>query len=292
MKALFLAAVLLIRLQTYSQYSLQTLFPMGVSGIEFGDTLLNTSAILKREGIRKIFSYESSRQPIKRMQSKTYYLNEEGKIQSSSSCFRNLNNDSGFCLTDTIIYDAKGRIKEMQVKDGGGFTFLTFLPQYINERETKYLTIASLPDRVDKDSSIYHEYFDEKGRVEQHISEGKKYILVNAKLFYNNEGFLDSIVHEHTQWGTYVFKRKFKKSNIEIALETTGVRFQWIYNHSGQCLSTSWAVKNRSYQAGNSFRKYTSEMNANYFYNSNGTLSKVVENRNGKKITTIYSYSR
>jgi hypothetical protein len=284
-----LAVTLSFYLPGFSQYTLHTIFPMGVIGYSSADDLLNKREILQREGIKKITAYQTVPEMPKTFTSKTVYLNTNGNMDAITICFSNrTGTDSGFCVTDSLFYDHLGRLREYRSHDIKGVT-LQSISEYKSDREVKSTTIT----RLNPDTLTEYKYFNEKGqmvRVKQLTNGVEK---GNASLYYNKDGLTDSIKYENSPLATSIFKRTEKRKSKSIETENTLAKFKWIYNLSGQCIATIIAVKNQTYLSTRSGDKYSSKTEINYYYNTNGTLSKVTQ-KTGRmpKYSMIYSYSK
>jgi hypothetical protein len=290
---LFLAMVFL-NLPGSSQFFIHMVLPMGVSGVLYGDTLLYSSDILRREGIRKIISHQTRPEITKTLSPITTYLSINGTVEAKVSCIpKSKDTDSSFCMKDTVLYDSKGRLMEFLSKDARGSTYMQCKVDYLSERKVRYTWIPKLPQNPNLDTSFNYHYYNEKGQLVRFEQESKKSVPVNASLYYGNDGLLDSITHDNPAWRTYVFKRRDKRNTKEIEMETDAAKFKWVYNSSGQCITSAWFKKNQFNYLQQSKRKHRADSESNYYYNANGTLSKVVEKRFGKEITTtFYSYTK
>ena len=108
---------------------------------------------------------------------------------------------------------------------------------------------------------------------------------------------MDSVRDDKSPFPTTVFKRKQQKKNTLIEMEYQKGKISWTYNSAGQCIRTSFYVKNQAPMLGQPYvftkkrPEYISNTEASYFYNSNGTLSKITEKSvDGPVLTVIYSY--
>jgi hypothetical protein len=288
---ILLSVTLLFHLTLFAQFPLYV-FPMEVSGDPFADTLLNTSAIMTREGIKKIMVKETSSEAIKTFTSKTVYLKNDGKIDSVQVCFDTPINGDPLCVKHSIFYDTKGRMVEFKTTDNKGNIYGPSIAEHISEREIMYSSIGKFNYNVYLDTLVDYKYFNEKGQMVRLKQIRKGQETGYTSFYYNNDGLFDSVKYENTAWGTFIFKRHEKRKSKLIEMENAVAVYRWIYNLSGQCVTTEYAMKNQSYLPG-SGSKYTSKVEVNYYYNTNGTLSKVTEKRsNSPKTTIVYSYSK
>ena len=295
MKKLFILLVIvsLLRLpcpaQLQFQFSVSNVLPVVIEADPYADAILNTPSILKKEGIKKIRVYPD---PFVRGSyiSKTEYINEEGNIYKMMLCLpKSKSNDSGFCIIDTFMYDAQHSIIEQMSKDGVGQVGLRSLTEYISIGEVKnsFITIPNA------DTSVTYKYYNDKGQLTRFNFFMKGSPPLDAFLYYNTDGLIDSIQHKNSYWGTFVFKRSEKRKPRQIEMDNTSTYYTWIYNLSGQCITTRLAIRNRSYVPGRQANKYASEIELNYYYNPDGTLSKTINKTTGKPtVTMIYTYSK
>jgi hypothetical protein len=290
--------ILLFHSQAFSQVSLGYFFPMGVMGMSYGDTLLNTSAVLKAARVRKIMAIQTSYTDLKTGFSPiTTYLNANGKIEKVVYCMRRPPKpDSAICLNDTILYDNNGRMLQYISRDASGLAYLQGEADYSKDGKVKYTLIHASHYQSRNDTDIsYHDY-NERGqlvRVVYEYSNEKKLPPLSGAVYYNEDGLPDSIRHDNPAFGTYVFKRKQKGKNKEIQLETPTHYFKWVYDASGQCTSSQMGSKKQYTASRNNNPGYYAESLATYQYNGDGTLAKVLVKRDGKKVATLsYSYEK
>lgn len=296
MKKLFILLVIvsLLQLPSLAQFqlpfSVSNVFPVVIEADPYADAILNTPGILKRAGIKKIRVYRDQYIERGSFTSKTEYINEEGNICKVMLCFaKNKNTDSVFCLTDTFMYDAQHRIIEQVSKDGVGQVVFRSLTEYLNIGEIKNSFIA-FPNA---DTSVTYKYFNEKGQLvrSKHFMKGSP--PIDACLYYNADGLIDSIQNKNSYWGTFVFKRREKRKTRQVAMNNTSTHYTWIYNLSGQCITTRLAIRNRLYAPGRQANEYASEIELKYYYNADGTLSKTINKTTGRPtVTMIYTYSK
>jgi len=282
----------------FSQVSLGYFFPMGVMSISYGDTLLNTSAVLKAAGVRKITAIQTSYTDLKTGFSPiTTYLNVSGRIEKVVYCMRkHAKPDSAICLNDTLLYDSAGRMFQYISRDASGFAYLQGQVDYSTDGEVKYTSIHASHYQSRNDTDITYHYYNERGqivRVVYEYSNESKLPPLSGTVYYNEDGLPDSIQHDNPVFGTYVFKRKQKGKNKEIQLETTTHYFKWVYNASGQCTSSQMGSRKPPAASRNNNPAYYAESSATYKYNGDGTLTKVLVKRDGKRVATLsYSYEK
>src|SRR6185436_5506563 len=80
--------ILLLHLNSFAQVSIHEFFPIDVSAFHVGDTFLNRSVILKREGIRKVMSYRDSTGSIFTLSKVTQHLNIDGTVKERVTCIK------------------------------------------------------------------------------------------------------------------------------------------------------------------------------------------------------------
>ncbi|MDB5206823.1 MAG: hypothetical protein JWR72_1898 [Flavisolibacter sp.] len=288
-KIVVFCIVYLFCMDGFSQFPIHTLLPMVVSGVGFGDTLLNTHAVLLREGIKKITAYQTSSRD--RGSFTTTYTVNDGRIESRAWCYRR-SPDSAFrfCLHDTLLYNNKGGLQDYW---SGNSKETAQMKMTREDKGAGHVTITWItkdPQRPAPHISIYHQVYNNKGQLISQQYDPKEKYIVNASLYYNADGLPDSIRHENPEWGTYVFNRRQKGRNTVLTLESARVSNKWVYNQAGQCLSSVWLTKYSTTMRNSDKGTLFSEVD--YHYNKDGTLSKVVEKNAGYKVTTVYSYTR
>jgi hypothetical protein len=293
-KTLLSWLLILFCMHGFSQFPLHTIFPMGVEGVAFGDSLLNRSAILKRAGIRKIIAEQTPLGTKGRFTTITDYLNANGTVRTKVTCLRRTENkDTLYCLSDTVLYDQRGRLSKYIAKDGKGFIYMVCKIDYLSEKKLKYSWITSTPQKAVSDTDIFYLHYNEKDQLVREEAEATQFKYLNASLFYNEDGLPDSIQHDNHAYPTYIFKRKQKRKTKEIELETMTTWHKWVYNASGQCISSEWTFTKQLHARNQSGKKPPIEAVYNYYYHPDGTLSKVIEKKKGKEVTaTVYEYEK
>jgi hypothetical protein len=109
----------ILHLQGLTQFPINQVLPGPIMGVSYGDTILNISAILKREGIRTIIVNSSFPQSANGFSKITMRFNENGMVESIISCVSPSKKTNGFCITDTALYDVNGLPKEFRSRDAG-----------------------------------------------------------------------------------------------------------------------------------------------------------------------------
>lgn len=282
-KIVTICTILSLYLNSLGQVSLHQFFPMDISGIHFGDTMLNKKAILIRERITKIISYRDSIGSISTFGDETKTLNKKGAVEKAITCIKSKKaNAQRFCTDYTIIYDNDERIIEHRMVNGAGLEIIRVSIEYLGNGRTKETIIAfsSMPKRVD--TIFSYRYYNEKGQLIRVYEEGEKTIPGNAYIYYNDDGFPDSIRYDGHL--TEIFTRKQKRGYKEIQFNGIRNMYKWMFNSSGQCISLEYKYEKPSKMP---------HGKVNYYYNADGTLSKVIEKKDSKMYcTTFYSYEK
>jgi hypothetical protein len=278
-------------LQAFSQFSFHGIMPSLVGSTVFGDTLLNSSTILKRKGIRKVTAVETSTKRLSGSSFTTTYVLRNGQIQTRSWCYRPSPDTAyRFCHIDTILYNDKGQLTEYRAMSGGGVVFLKNIVEYIGEAEALDSWITFDPRKGTADTTSSRRFYSGKGQLIRQLDNAKNRSPINVDLFYNEDGLIDSIRHDNPDWGTYVFNRKNKGKKKEITLETQRLTYRWLFNAAGQCVSLNWAYNKFDSRPNRSSQPLL--IDVSYSYNNDGTLKKVVEKNGKDKVTTVYSYEK
>ncbi|RYZ18833.1 MAG: hypothetical protein EOO10_25190 [Chitinophagaceae bacterium] len=276
-------------LQAFPQFPIYTIMPMRVSGIVFGDTLLNTLAVLQQAGIRKITAVETSTARGKGASFTTTYSVNNGKIESRSWCYRPSPDTAfRFCAHDSLLYTRNGQLHEYWAGGSRETAYMQMIIERRDDENASFTWITKDPKKPKPDTSTYYHTYNARGQlVSQHYGSNEAY-KVNAMLYYNADGLLDSIRHENPVWGTYVFNRKQKGKNSIITLEKPNAEYRWVYNNEGRCIASETLFRYPARRPNGVGEKHVTEVE--YFYNANGTLSKVIEKHSNNKVTTVYSY--
>lgn len=258
--------------------------PASVHGGSVADTLLNTRLVLLNAGVKEIHVSNSNPEVTKTFATKTIIINADGRTARIISCNRK-NSSTGFvhCTVDTIIYYPDGHIKSMRTIDNANNPPFVYEGVQVSERELKYTFSFA------QDSSFSNEIYDVNGRI-THYTGNNKSVKHDTRYFYNADGLLDSMAHK--DGGTYIFKRKHKRKNKIIELQPLPANtITWEYNSSGQCISyTSFTKYSPGVVFADGYKKDIKSV-IRYYYNNDGTLSKVVnESSNKPSFTLSYSY--
>jgi len=276
-----------------AQVLVHQFFPMGINGDFLGDSLINKSEILNKAGIRKIIVNQVPPVISSTYKSKTYTINQNGNIESMRTYISTPKTDSGFWLNDSCFYNSNGKLMESKSYDGRGKMYLQYIVEWLDKNSAKSYTIPEIKG----DSLINYNYYDENGRMRRQTRFRMGQDPQTSSYFYNKDGLLDSVRYENSLIPTTVFKRKQLKKNKLIEWEHERGKISWTYNSSGQCIKTTYHAKNRGPMARQPYvftkqrPEYIQNMEVSYYYNSNGTLSKITEKQSsGQKLTVTYSY--
>ena len=265
------------------------LMPGLVFGVVDDDTLLNTRKVFLNSGIKKIHAYQTSSKSLKTYDSKTSIINESGNVESITACFsKNKDNKEPWCVFDTILYDDRGRIREIKFRDRDGYELTQTILEYISEKEYKLISIAKMKNKQ-WDTLTDHKYFNTNGQLIKLIKIRKDRSPETSLYYYNADRLLDSVQYENPHLPTIVYKRseKGKKKIIEAQIQNS--KFKWVFNQLGQCEST----KITTMYPPHSNYTGTLKSESNYYYNQDGTLLKVSLKRSDKvKATMRYTYSK
>lgn len=259
MKKTALLFTLVFFSKTVFTQSVYDMIPFSVFGNPYADTMLITKTVLVKAGI-SAYSFDASEWK-DGFNFKTVYVNREGNITETKYC--SVQKDSGikFCIYDTVIYDARGRMTEQNMYDGRMELYQAIKADYINEREIKYAYV--MPD-----TSILIVRFNSDGKIREVAHKRKGTDTAYSRFYYNGNGFLDSAKDAFAPL-TFVFKRKEKKGHKIIELSLIS-KTTFIYNNAGQLIESSGTERYHKYD--------NAPLNqvTKYYYNADGTLSKIV----------------
>lgn len=262
----------------------ERVMPAAVHAESSADTLLNTRQVLLKAGVKEWQVSNSDPGITKTFASKRCKVDSNGRVAKIITCFHK-NQSTGFthCITDTIVYEIGDRIKSMRETDNANNPPMVYEGSAVNENKSQYTR------SFDKDTSFSQEIYDRAGRLIHYMGKNGSAIY-NTRYYYNADGLLDSMVHAGGE--TYVFKRSIKRRNKIVEMQTlTGNYFRWDFNVSGQCVGF---IANTKYRPGvvfaNGYKKDL-KLVIRYYYNDDGTLSKVVNKRSDIPTFTLnYSY--
>jgi hypothetical protein len=177
------------------------------------------------------------------------------------------------------------------MSDNAGNVYAWMLASYVNENETRLLTISALKPGGPMDTLIEVKYFNEKGQLVRKMQIRKDTGKSYSSIFYNGDETIDSVRYENSPSETLIFRGSKKGKTKIIEMENHRTRFKWTYNLSGQCMSTSIKTKSNPYIPQRP--EFSSETKTSYYYNPNGTLSKITGKTKGQhEVTWFYSYAK
>jgi len=288
----------LILLSTaHSQVVIHQHFPLGMTVDIFGDTLVNTREILVKAGIRKVNIRQSQPVITSSMVSRTYLLNQNGNIESLQYCFYNPKSDSTFCYNNKFSYASNGQMYELKLYDAKETMYSQYTVEWLDKNSAK-CTSTTVFNGVSGDTLVDYKYYNEKRQLIKLTQLRKSQEPFQSLFYYNKDGLLDSVSYPNSPLPATKFSRKYKGKNTLIELEYPKGKYSLTYNSSGQCLLAQFEQKNNApvlnqqpYLFGNPKPKRGPIMTTQFYYNSNGTLSKITEQQlDGKELTLIYSY--
>jgi hypothetical protein len=298
--AVFVACCgVLLQLHTQAQ-TIDPLLPTGIPGNPLSDTLLNKNSILAKAGVKQIFAIATSPGPGKNLISKTAYINKAGNIQLLQICFPRNGEDTTLCTYDTLIYDDKDRLVNLEAVDAKGNFYFKQTVDYTGKNEEKYISKSG----EGNNPVTTTRYFNDKGQLVRQIEviSGKNPQQNSALIYYNADGLPDSVRHtRHTTTDGVVmvspttvdvFKRTKKKKEIGVEMENDQALFKWVYNAAGQCLSAGIVTKFRPGMPLTHGKSADLTTKSVILYNPDGTLAKIITEYSDKApITVTYLYS-
>ncbi len=293
-------SILLFNNAVPAQVLVNQFFPMGINNDIFADTLINKKEILVKAGIRKVTIRQSPPIVSTSFASKTYSLDQNGNIESLQFCLYNPESFSIFCMNNIFWYESTGQLYEIKMYDAKGTLYCKYTTECLDKNSAKYTstTIFNGLVVVNGDTLIDYKYYNEKGQLIKLTKLLKAAEPFHILYYYNNDGLLDSASYSDPSLQTTKFTRKHRRKNTLIEMEHPRGRYSWTYNSSGQCthilfeIITQVPIPNQQpYLFGKPKPVYKKSMEMFYYYNSNGTLSKITERQNnGKELSAIYSY--
>jgi hypothetical protein len=290
---LVFAILLFSNIVPAQQVLVHQFFPIGIKGDVFVDTLINKREILNKAGIRKIIVRQVPPVNHSFYNSKTFTIDQDGNIESIRTYFSNPKTDSAFCLTDSCFYTSNGKLTKSKSFDGIGKMYFQSNAEWLDKNSAKCYTIP----QIKNDTLIDYKYYDENGRMRRQTRFRTGQDPETSAYFYNKDGLLDSVRYENSLMPTTVLKRTQQKKNKLVEWEHQNGKTSWTYNSSGQCIKTTYYSKNKVPMVGQPYvftkqrPEYIQNIEISYYYNSNGTLSKITEKQSsGKKLTVTYSY--
>ena len=183
------------------------------------------------------------------------------------------------------LYDAKETL------------YSQYTVEWLDKNSAKF-TSTTVFNGVSGDTLVDYKYYNEKRQLIKLTQLRKSQEPFHSLFYYNKDGLLDSVSYPNSPFPTTKFSRNHKGKNRLIELEYPNGKYSLTYNSSGQCLRAQFEPKNKApinnqqpYLFGNPKPKPGPIMTTQFYYNSNGTLSKITEQQlDGKELTLIYSY--
>jgi hypothetical protein len=290
-------SIMLLGLRAPAQVLVHQFFPIGVITDIFGDTLINKREILVKAGIRKINIRQSPPVVSSSIFSKTYLLDQNGNIESLQYCFYNPKSDSTYCYNNKFSYASNRQMYELKLYDAKETLYGQYTVEWLDNNSAK-CTSTTIFNGASGDTLVDYKYYNEKGQLIKLTQLRKAQEPFHSLFYYNKDGLLESVSYPNSPFPTTKFSRKHKGKNELIEWEHPKGKFSLVYNSSGQCLRAQYESKNQApilnqqpYLFGNPKPMPGPIMTTQFYYNPNGTLSKITEQQlEGKELTLIYSY--
>ncbi len=253
-------------------------YPQGAGPGNLSDTVLNTKAILQAAGVKKITAIKDPPGAAKTSYVDIISVDSTGAIRSLISCLQKTPTmESDLCITALFEYHPTGQVAKATYFDTKGNKY----PEHKSVWKEGKLHSISMVDTANY--ILTTESFDEQGRVISHERiDQTGHVLENSRYYYHADGLLDSIVNVH--YGSFRYIRKKQGKGKLITMKNSNFDNSWQYNVAGQCTryesnyyktKLSVPVSNRT----------------EYFYNSDGTLSHIVNNSSEREtFVTRYTY--
>lgn len=296
-RIIFLIVILFINATLFAQW--YQFFPMSSDYSFFNDTAINTSAILKVQGIKKIMVYKNA--PSEEKNSFLYttrYLNAYGNSDKIIECFQNKKKDTSFCTTYIFNYNKNETIDNFYLKQANGQIVQSDSTVYINKNETKTYSRYKLTDTLESfDTIVYRKNYNSKNQITKSVGISNDDNFLNSEIYYySNEGFLDSmwskILFNKKQFhtGSVIFKRNKKKNINVLRMESFAESYEWVYNKQDQCTNLKVFAFNPNYSLKNDDSKFVIKTLVEYKYNEDGTLKEIIEENNDRPTLKLYYY--
>lgn len=171
MKVSLFLIMLLFCAPAFPQFSFTSILPSRLSGVNYSDTLLNTSTILKREAITKVTAFSVDGQVF----SKTEYLITNGRIDVRNYCLkRSPDSTYRLCSVDSIWYNPAGQLVELKAMDAGKNTFLRLKAAHVGEGKVIDTFITKNPGKIAADTATYYRFYNLKGQLKREEQQSKQ----------------------------------------------------------------------------------------------------------------------
>lgn len=278
----------------YAQW--EQFFPMTSSYVSFNDSVLNTSMLMKKLGVKKVITYRNGAIDDKRSYLNfTKILNDNGQVEKLTHCMQGSKKDTFFCYDYLTEYDKNGRPEKLYFKSQNGEIYQSDSIHYPNKNES-IITI-----RINRNSNepiwdtiITHNYFKDDSKILKSVCYFNSKSFRSVFYHYSSFGLIDSITYKQVPAPTYptttVFKRTNKKNNSTIKVIEFPITFEWNYNNNGQCAKLQITTK-EYYNVDNIINERIIDKTMVYYtYNEDGSLKKITEKTEGKKTLNYYYY--
>ncbi len=291
---LFLAIGFLMNANLFAQW--YELLPMNSIYLAFNDTAINTSKILKQEGVKKIMVYKNApRGEEKSFLNFVSTINENGAVKDLTHCLQSVKKDTFYCYKYFFQYNEEGkRSKYFFTRDDKIYESEYYT--YLNKNFTKSINIHVSNPKIDKlDTLSSEKYYNDKGQ----LIKSKSYfnfILSRTDIYsYSSEGLLDSINYLLSAPTTYPITTIFKRYNIKntsiLKVFENPYMYKWSYNKNGQCYKLEIAITEFNAGLKMDESKYKKQNVVHYNYNKDGTLKTIMEeNKYTKSVKLFYYY--
>lgn len=285
---------LFISVMLYAQ--LEHFFPMTSNYLSFNDTVLNTSKLMKKLGVKKVMTYRNGLIEDKRSYLNfTKILNDNGQVEKLTHCMQGSRKDTFFCYDYITEYDKNGRAEKLYFKGQKGEIYQSDSINYPNKNES-IMTTRSIRNINEPswDTMTMHNYFKDDTKILKSVCYFNSKIFRSVFYHYSSFGLIDSITYKQVPAPTYptttVFKRTNKKNNATIKVIEFPMTYEWYYNNNGQCTKLQIIAKEYYYVDNIINERIIDKTNVYYTYNEDGTLKKIVEQTEGKETLNFYYY--
>lgn len=279
LKVFYLAILLLTGYIPESSAQIQSHgYPQSASVGDLSDTMLNTKAIRRAARIKKITAIKDPPTVSKTTYIKIISVDSTGDIRSIISCLpKTPQVESDLCITSLFEYHPTGQVAKATYFDTKGNKY----PEQKSVWKEDKLHSISMVDTANY--ILTTESFDAQGRMISHERiDQTGHVLENSRYYYHADGLLDSIVNDH--YGSFRYIRKKQGKGKLITMKNSYFEYSWQYNAAGQCTRYEILYYKTKLSVPISNR-------AEYFYNSNGTLSHIINNSSEREpFVTRYTY--
>ena len=253
-------------------------YPQSAGLGQLSDTVLNTKAIRKAAGIKKITAVKDPSGAAKTSYVEITLVDSTGAIRSLITCEpKTPQMESDLCITGLFEYHTTGQVAKATYFDTKGNHY----PQLKSVWKEDTLHSISMLDSTNY--LLITESFDSLGRMismEKSDQTGRN--TETSRYYYHKDGLLDSIVHN--TYGSFRYIRKKQGKGKLITMKNSNFEYSWQYNAAGQCTR----YESNYYKTTLSVPSSRKE---EYFYNKDGTLSHIINNTSEREpFITRYTY--